>query len=163
MFLFLSMSSFLKLLDLLCSHGFHSVRVMFFELKLYTRRVPDTRLKPGGYEYRYEFLPAGMSIGMNFYPRPLCWWADNYSIRPEPDPLPTLYTRTTTPALAVRGLQSTKPLPRGVTPMDYNIMKTDKTSLDQFCRFTENRSVQFIVLKNLRNFEINILNKLECI
>jgi hypothetical protein len=112
---FLSMSSFLKLLDLLCSHRFHSVRVMFFELKLYTRRVPDTRLKPGGYEYRYEFLPVSMSISMNFYPQPLCWWAGNYSIRPEPDPLPTLYTHTTTPALAVRGLQSTKPLPRGVT------------------------------------------------
>jgi hypothetical protein len=29
-------------------------------------------------------------MGTNFYPQPLCWWAGNCSIRPEPDPLPSL-------------------------------------------------------------------------
>jgi hypothetical protein len=33
-----------------------------------TRRVPDTRPKPDGYRYGYGFLPAGMSMGTNFYP-----------------------------------------------------------------------------------------------
>jgi hypothetical protein len=30
--------------------------------------VIHTRLKPGGYEYRYKFLLVGMDMGMNFYP-----------------------------------------------------------------------------------------------
>jgi hypothetical protein len=39
-------------------------------------------------------------------------------------------------------------------------MKTDKIGPDWFYRFTENRSVQFKVFKNLRNFKIKNPKKL---
>jgi hypothetical protein len=59
-------------------------------VKWQTRRVPDTRPKPDGYGYGYEFLPTGTGMSTNFYPQPLCWRAGNCSTRPEPDPLPSL-------------------------------------------------------------------------
>jgi hypothetical protein len=40
--------------------------LLFFNY--HTRRVPDTHLKPDGYGYRYEILPMGTDICMNFYP-----------------------------------------------------------------------------------------------
>jgi hypothetical protein len=36
-------------------------------------------------------------------------------------------------------------------------MKTNKPGLVRFCRFTENRPVEFGIFKTLRNFEIKIL------
>jgi hypothetical protein len=63
----------------------------FLYVKWQIRRVPDTRLKPNGYGYEYEFLPAGMSTGTNFYPQPLYWRAGNCSTRPKPDSLPSLF------------------------------------------------------------------------
>jgi hypothetical protein len=62
----------------------------FLYVELQTRRVPDTRLKPNGYVYGYEFLPVGTGTDINFYLQPLCWRAGNCSTRPEPDPLPSL-------------------------------------------------------------------------
>jgi hypothetical protein len=60
----------------------------FLYVEWQIRRVPDTRLKPDGYEYEYKFLPVGMNI--NFYPQPLYWWVSNCSTQPKSDPLPSL-------------------------------------------------------------------------
>jgi hypothetical protein len=52
-----------------------------------TRYPPETRRV----WYRYEFLPVGMGMGINFYLQRLCSRAGNCSTRPEPDPLPSLH------------------------------------------------------------------------
>jgi hypothetical protein len=48
-------------------------------------------------------------------------------------------------------------------PLEPRIEKLTKIGPDRFCRLTENRSVEFEIFKNLRNFEIKILKKLDII
>jgi hypothetical protein len=41
---------------------------MILHVKWQTRRVPNTRLKPDGYMYKYEFSPRGYGYGYEFIP-----------------------------------------------------------------------------------------------
>jgi hypothetical protein len=40
---------------------------MVLHVEWQTRRVPDTRPKPDGHGYGYEFPPVSMGMGTNFY------------------------------------------------------------------------------------------------
>jgi hypothetical protein len=62
----------------------------FLYVEWQTRRVPDTRPKPDGYGYMYEFLPTGKGTDINFYPQHLFWRTDNYSTWSQSNPLSSL-------------------------------------------------------------------------
>jgi hypothetical protein len=62
----------------------------FLYVEWQTRQVSDTRPKPDGYRYGYEFLPAGTGMGTNFYSQSLYWRMNNCSTWYKPNPLSSL-------------------------------------------------------------------------